>query len=91
MGGGQATGTMLGWLDYFAGATSSVSSARLIAAAADPRTTREDAARIDAVYLYIGVIITMLDSLIDYEDDLRTTGEPGTSLLQGFRATCALA
>lgn len=74
----QARSTTLGWLDYFAGATSSVLALHaLIAAAADPRTTPQDAAQIDAVYLYIGVVITMLDGLIDYEHDMRMTGEPG--------------
>jgi hypothetical protein len=41
----------------------------LIAAAAVPGTTPEEAARIDAAYLSIGAL-TMLDSLIDHRDDL---------------------
>jgi tetraprenyl-beta-curcumene synthase len=74
----QATGTGLGWLEYFAGATSTVLGLHaMIAAAANPRTTPEDAARIDALYLYIGVIVTMLDSVIDYERDMTSTGRPG--------------
>jgi tetraprenyl-beta-curcumene synthase len=74
----EGAGTTLGWLEYFAGATSSVLGLHaLIAAAADPHTTPRDAASIDAVYLYIGVVVTMLDSLIDYERDIRSTGEQG--------------
>jgi tetraprenyl-beta-curcumene synthase len=74
----QAAGTGLGWLEYFAGATSTVLGLHaMIAAAADPRTTSDDAAQIDTLYLYIGVVVTMLDSIIDYERDMKTTGQPG--------------
>ncbi len=74
----QASGTGLGWLEYFAGATSTVLGLHaMIAAAANPHTTPEDAARIDTLYLYIGVIVTMLDSIIDYERDISATGQPG--------------
>jgi tetraprenyl-beta-curcumene synthase len=74
----QAAGTGLGWLEYFAGATSTVLGLHaMIAAAANPQTTPHDAAQIDALYLYIGVIVTMLDSIIDYERDMKTTGQPG--------------
>ncbi len=74
----QAAGTGLGWLEYFAGATSTVLGLHaMIAAAANPRTTTEDASQIDALYLYIGVIVTMLDSIIDYEHDMSATGQPG--------------
>jgi tetraprenyl-beta-curcumene synthase len=90
----HATGLGLGWLEYFAGATSTVLGLHaMIAAAANPRTTRKDAAAIDTLYLYIGVIVTMLDSVIDYERDMATAGEPGYAryytsrqeLLQGLR------
>jgi tetraprenyl-beta-curcumene synthase len=74
----QAAHTTLGWLEYFAGATSSVLGLHaLIAAAGDPHTTLQDAAHIDTIYLYIGVIVTMLDSLIDYERDIKSTGKQG--------------
>jgi tetraprenyl-beta-curcumene synthase len=74
----QAAGTGLGWLEYFAGATSTVLGLHaMIAAAANPQTTSDDAAQIDTLYLYIGVIVTMLDSIIDYERDMSTTGQPG--------------
>jgi hypothetical protein len=49
----------------------------LVAAAAHPRSTAEDAARIDAAYLYIGAVVTVLDSLIDHERDVESTGEAG--------------
>jgi tetraprenyl-beta-curcumene synthase len=80
----NATGTKLGWLEYFAGATSSILGLHaLVAAAANPCTTPEQAQQIDATYLYIGVIVTMLDSLIDYERDIATTGEPGYTRYYG--------
>jgi len=66
----QASGTGLGWQEYLAGATASVLAIHaLIAAAADARTTHRDAAELDAVYLSIGAL-TMLDSLIDQEEDI---------------------
>ncbi len=74
----HATGTTLSWFEYFAGATSTVLGLHaLIAAAADPHTTPRDATQIDTLYLYIGVIVTMLDSAIDYEHDMQSTGKPG--------------
>ncbi|MGA2162987.1 MAG: DUF2600 family protein [Solirubrobacteraceae bacterium] len=74
----QAAGTGLGWLEYFAGATSTVLGLHaMIAAAANPHTTPHDATQIDKLYLYIGVIVTMLDSIIDYERDMSATGQPG--------------
>lgn len=48
----------------------------LIAAAADERTTALEAREIDAVYLSICSLSTMLDSLIDYERD-HQAGQPG--------------
>jgi Protein of unknown function (DUF2600) len=74
----QARGTGLGWLEYFAGATSSVVGLHaMVAAAANSRVTPEQVARIDTFYVYPGVIVTMLDALIDYERDMRETSEPG--------------
>jgi tetraprenyl-beta-curcumene synthase len=74
----QAAGTGLGWLEYFAGATSTVLGLHaLIAAAANSHTTPEDATQIDTLYLYIGVVVTMLDSIIDYQRDITSTGQPG--------------
>ncbi|HEV2973478.1 MAG TPA: DUF2600 family protein [Solirubrobacteraceae bacterium] len=73
----EAKGTGLAWRELAAGAASSVLALHaLIAAAADPRTTREQAAEIEGAYLSICVLITVLDSLIDYEEDMQA-GEPG--------------
>lgn len=67
----------LGWREYVAGSASSVLSVHaLIAAAADPSTTAGDAARIDATYIAIGGVITMLDSVVDHSADV-ARGEPG--------------
>jgi tetraprenyl-beta-curcumene synthase len=66
----QAAGTGLGWQEVLAGSTASVLSMHaLIAAAADPRTTHEDAVALDRAYLSIGAL-TMLDSLVDREEDI---------------------
>jgi tetraprenyl-beta-curcumene synthase len=56
--------------EFLAGAASSVLAVHaLIAAAADERTTPEEANEIDATYLSICALSTMLDSLIDYQRD----------------------
>jgi tetraprenyl-beta-curcumene synthase len=63
-------GSGLDWREYMAGAASSVLAVHaLIALAGDPRTTAADAAPIDEVYLALGVLSTMLDSVVDYEQD----------------------
>jgi tetraprenyl-beta-curcumene synthase len=68
----QAAGTGLGWREYLAGSTASVLSMHaLIAAAADPRTTHEDAVALDRAYLSIGAL-TMLDSVVDRGEDIAT-------------------
>ncbi len=57
---------------FLAGAvTSALSVYALIAAGADRQTTREQAVAIDAAYLSFGALATMLDSLVDYEHDLK--------------------
>lgn len=67
----------LGWREYVGGSAASVLCTHaLIAAAADPATTAADAARIDAAYLAIGGVITMLDSLVDHSSDT-ARGEAG--------------
>jgi tetraprenyl-beta-curcumene synthase len=72
----EAADTALQWPEYLAGAAASVLAVHaLIAAAADARTTRRDAAEIDAAYLSIGAL-TMFDSLIDHDVDT-ATGELG--------------
>jgi len=70
------TGSGLEWREFLAGAVASVLAVHaLIAAAADQRTTREQAAAIGTTYLSISALSTMLDSLIDYERDV-ITGRP---------------
>jgi tetraprenyl-beta-curcumene synthase len=66
----QAAGTALQWREFMAGAVSSVLAVHaLIAAAADIRSTPAQAAAIDSAYLSISALSTMLDSVIDYEQD----------------------
>jgi tetraprenyl-beta-curcumene synthase len=66
----RAAGTGLDWQQFLAGATASVLAiGALIAAAADPATTLQDAEEIDALYLSIGAL-TMLDSLVDLQEDI---------------------
>jgi tetraprenyl-beta-curcumene synthase len=58
------------WWEVAAGASSSVAAHALIAAAADPRTTSEEAELIDAAYSpSIGALTVLLDDLIDREED----------------------
>jgi tetraprenyl-beta-curcumene synthase len=71
----QEDSQALAWREYVAGAASSVLALHaLIAAAADPRTTREQAERLDAAYLSIAAVVTLLDGLIDHARD-REAGE----------------
>jgi hypothetical protein len=73
---GAARGSGLQWPELLAGAQASVLCLHaLIAAAADPTTTDEQAQALDALYLRVGAL-TMLDSLIDREQDL-AHDEPG--------------
>jgi tetraprenyl-beta-curcumene synthase len=61
------------WWETAAGAISSLSLHALFAAAADPATTGEDAARVDAAYFpSLCTLATLLDSLIDQDHDLST-------------------
>lgn len=63
------------WWEVAAGASSSVAAHALIAAAADPGTTAETAALIDAAYHpSIGALTVLLDDLVDLEAD-RAAGE----------------
>jgi tetraprenyl-beta-curcumene synthase len=76
-GSSEAIGTGLGWRELLAGAASSVLAVHaLIVAAADWRTTPAQAAQIDAAYLSICVLLTLLDSLVDSEQDL-SAGDQG--------------
>ncbi|MGC2373980.1 MAG: DUF2600 family protein [Solirubrobacteraceae bacterium] len=85
----RATGTGLQWPDFLAGAAASVLAIHaLIAAAADPETTHQDAERIDAAYLSI-CALTMLDSVVDHEHDI-ATGELSYVELYGSHELMAL-
>jgi tetraprenyl-beta-curcumene synthase len=58
------------WWEVAAGASSSVAAHALIAAAADPRTSRAEAELIDAAYFpSIGALTVLLDDLIDRDED----------------------
>jgi tetraprenyl-beta-curcumene synthase len=73
----QALGSGLEWREYLAGGASSVLAVHaLIAIAGREGTTREEAERIDAAYLAIAGVITMLDSLVDHSAD-SARGESG--------------
>ena len=66
----EAEGTGLEWRELLAGAASSVLVLHaLIAAAADPRTTGAEAEEIASAYLYMCVPLTLLDGLVDHEED----------------------
>lgn len=81
---GRASG--LGWCEYAGGCASSVLAVHaLIAAAADPVTSTADAVAIDAAYLAIGGVVTMLDGLIDQSAD-SARGEAGFVRLYETRA-----
>ncbi|HEY7892322.1 MAG TPA: DUF2600 family protein [Solirubrobacteraceae bacterium] len=65
-------GTGLGWREFVAGSASSVLVLHaLIAAAADNRTTPEAATQIAQAYLPACVVLTLLDGLVDREQDQR--------------------
>ncbi len=68
----EATASGLEWREFLAGAEGSVLSLHaLVAAAADRRTTSAQAAQLDVVYLAMSALATMLDSLVDYQRDVR--------------------
>jgi tetraprenyl-beta-curcumene synthase len=65
--------TPLEWREYVAGAACSVLAVHaLIVAATDRRTTYARGLELDRVYLLISVLPTILDSLIDDEQDARS-------------------
>ena len=71
----EADETGLCWRELAAGAASSVLALHaLIAAAADPRTTPESAAELAAAYLSTCVVLTLLDGLVDHEQDTLPDG-----------------
>lgn len=71
------------WREYVAGAVASVLAVHaLIAAACDDAVSEEQAHAIDAAYLSISALSTLLDSLIDHERDVRV-GDPWMVRLYG--------
>jgi tetraprenyl-beta-curcumene synthase len=84
-----AAGTELQWREFLFGAMGSVLAANaLIAAAADERTTREQASELDSTYLSLCVLTTALDHLVDYEHDA-LTGEQSYLYLYESHAVLA--
>ena len=78
----EANGTELCWRELAAGAASSVLVLHaLIAAAANPSTTRESAAEVAAAYLSTCVVLTLLDGLVDYEQDRHNNGSSAPGYL----------
>jgi hypothetical protein len=68
----EAALSALGWREFLAGAMASVVPVHaLIAAAADPQTTPEHAACIDATYFPMCALSTLLDALVDRAQDAR--------------------
>ncbi len=65
----QAPSMQLGWQEFLAGAASSVLVVHALIAAAAEHTTIEQATAIDAAYLSICALSTMLDGLVDYQRD----------------------
>ncbi len=66
----SAPGSGLEWREYLAGAASSVLAVHaLIALAGHEHATAERGAPLEDIYLALGVFSTMLDSVIDYEQD----------------------
>lgn len=65
------TSDALSWQEFLAGAvTSALSLYALIAVGSDPRTTASDADALGSAYFSIAALATMLDTLIDREQDL---------------------
>ena len=80
----EMAGTALSWRGFLPAAASSVVALHaIVATASDPATTPERAAETEALYLSIGALATMLDSLIDYEDDARS-GHLGVGYMQYY-------
>lgn len=66
----QAPGSGYAWWEVAAAASSSVAIHALLAAAADPRTTRVEAAGVDRAYFpSIAALTVLLDDLVDRERD----------------------
>jgi tetraprenyl-beta-curcumene synthase len=87
----QAAATPLGWREYLASSAAAVLTQHaLIAAAADPATTPADARAIDRAYLSLCAVVTLLDCVVDHDQDLRE-GELAYITLYEDRALLASA
>jgi tetraprenyl-beta-curcumene synthase len=74
----NALDTGFQWREFLAGAISSgLSLHALIATAANPHISQERAFAVDDLYLSVCAVTTLLDGLVDYEQDLRSIGQPG--------------
>jgi tetraprenyl-beta-curcumene synthase len=74
----NAADSELGWREFLAGAVSSgLALHALIGLAADPRASRDQALAVDALYLSLCSVTTLLDGLVDHAQDLLSTGRPG--------------
>jgi tetraprenyl-beta-curcumene synthase len=74
----RAADTQLQWREFLAGAVSSgLAIHALIALAANPLASSEQAMAVDQLYLSLCALTTMLDGLIDYDHDLLSTGQAG--------------
>ena len=77
----RGSDTGLEWREYAAGCASSVLAAHaLIALASRPSISEDDSLRLDAAYLAIGAVITLLDSIVDHLED-SATGAPNFASL----------
>jgi tetraprenyl-beta-curcumene synthase len=82
---GQAQGNELGWREFVAGCASSILVLHaLIAAGADPRTSRRDAAQIEDAYRFTCVVLTLLDGLVDHDRDIAHDGSDRPGYLSLF-------
>jgi tetraprenyl-beta-curcumene synthase len=78
----EAEETGLGWRELLAGSASSVLAVHaLVAAAADASTTSEEAQEIETAYLSTCVLLTLLDGLVDYQQDKSRDGSDGLGYL----------
>lgn len=74
----QGSPLALGWREFLAGAVSSGLSLHALSVfSAVPFTTEEKAERLDRAYLSLCAITTLLDGLVDYQDDLDAMGHAG--------------
>jgi tetraprenyl-beta-curcumene synthase len=87
---GHAVSAELEWREWLFGAMGSVVAVHaLIALAADPHATPEQAHELDRTYLSLCVLTTVLDHLVDYEHDKRAGEETYIGLYGSHRELTA--